>query len=89
MPINRPPNYAPIALDFFAISVSVATSASAVVAGVGPFAGIFVRTSASFTVISPTGASLVVDNAAKNTIIWVNGAFLSAIATATSQFGLV
>ena len=84
----RPPYYAPVANDFFAITASCATSASAIAAGVGPFAGIFFRTTTSLTVISFSGNSMKID-AEKNSFIWISGAYVSAIATATCQFGVL
>jgi len=86
---TRPANYAPIGFTFFDITTSVSTEASAVAAGVGPFAGLYIKTSTSLSITSFNGNTMVLDNIAKNTTIWVSGAFVSAIVTATSQFGLL
>jgi hypothetical protein len=86
---TRPPVYAPIAFDFFNITVSCSTVASARAAGVGPFAGLYFKVSSSVTIISPTGVSLVVDNVVKNTMLWISGNYLGAIATATSPYGVI
>lgn len=83
------PNLPPKGHLFFAVSVSVSSSGSAQAAGVGPFAGIFCVTSASFTITGNNGNTMAIDNAAKNAFIWMEGAFISIIATATSQFGVI
>lgn len=88
MSLSRRPDYAPIGFDFFKVTVSVSSEASAVAAGVGPFAGIYIVASTSFTVISLSGNSMPVDNAAKNTTIWVSG-FLSIISSVSTQYGLI
>lgn len=80
------PFQAPIGLDFAVVSVSVSTSVSAMAAGVGPFRGLFAITSCSFTVTGLNNNSMAIDNMAKNSTIWIQGAFISVIATATSLF---
>lgn len=82
------PNHAPVAQVFAVVSVSVSSQASAAAAGVGPFRGLFVITSASFTITGQNNNTIVIDNLAKNTTLWIEGAFISAIATATSIFML-
>lgn len=83
----RNPNYAPIAFDFVSIGVSVSTSASAIAAQVGPFAGLFFKTSASLTIISLNNTSLAVDNVVKNTTLWIQGNYISALST--SVIGII
>ena len=84
-----PPNLPTKAHVFFVVSVSVSSSGSAAAAGVGPFAGIFAITSCSFTITGPNGNTVNIDNLGKNAFIWMEGAFISAIATATSQYGVI
>jgi len=88
MPSNRSPNYAPIAFNFVVVSVSVSSEVSARAAGVGPFAGIFVRTATSLTVVSQTGNSISLDAVAANATIWLSGSFVSVISTATAVYAL-
>lgn len=82
------PNHALAARMFAVVSVSVSTETSAKAAGVGPFRGLFVITSASFTITGQNNNTMVIDNLAKNTTLWIEGSFISAIATATSIFML-
>lgn len=81
------PDYAPVINQFQPVRVSVDSEASANAASVGPFRGFFVNVSTSFTVASPNGKKMAVDNIAKNTTFWVQG-YLTAInasaATATT-----
>ena len=86
--ISRP-DYAPVANIFFGVTASVATSASAAAAGVGPFRGLFFITSSSVTIRGVNGNNISVDNVAKNTTLWIAGEFCTAIATATAQFGVM
>jgi hypothetical protein len=86
---TRPADYAPTVQDFFAISIAVNTVASARAAGVGPFAGLFFRSTSSVTVISPTGVSMVMDAVNKNTVLWISGNFVSVLATTTNVFGVI
>lgn len=89
MPFDRRPDYAPIAFNFKQVTVSVSSEASARLAGVGPFAGLFFISSASVSIVSPDGLStMVLDNVAKNATLWIAGNFCSVIATATSVFAL-
>lgn len=88
MPFNfSNPNHAPVAQTFVLVSVSVLTSASAIAAGIGPFRGLFFRTSSSVT-ISQDGNEIIVDNFVKNGILWIQGSFVAAIATATNVYAL-
>lgn len=82
-----PPQHAPVIQQFFVVSVSVSSSASAAAAGVGPFRGLFFITSSSVT-ISQDGVQIAVDNIAKNATLWIQGSFLSVIATATAVYGV-
>ncbi len=90
MPSFTNPNHAVVAQDFFLVSVSVSSSASAIAAGVGPFRGLFVNATTSFTIAGPSGNSMRVDALQANTFLWVQGAFLSAIVSVstTAIFGL-
>lgn len=81
------PLHAPVAQQFFVVSASVATSASAIAAGLGPFRGLFFKTSSSVT-ISQDGNTIVVDDFPKNGILWIQGSFVSAIVTATNVYAL-
>lgn len=83
------PKYAAKANDFFVVSVSVASRASAAAAGVGPFVGLFFRVSSSVTLISESGNSLILNDVARNTTLWIQGAYVSAIATATAVYGVI
>lgn len=81
------PHYAPTVNSFQPVRVSVDSEASASANQVGPFRGFFVNVSTSFTIASPNGKKMAVDNLAKNTTFWVQG-YLTAInasaATATT-----
>lgn len=81
------PLHAPIAQQFFVVSASVATSASAIAAGLGPFRGLFFKSSTSVT-ISQDGNEIIIDDFPKNGILWIQGSFVAAIATATNVYGL-
>lgn len=81
------PNHAPVAQQFFIVSVSVSTSASAIAAGVGPFRGLFFKTSTSVT-ISQDGNTIAVDDFPKNGILWIQGSFVAVIATATNVYAV-
>ena len=83
------PHLPQVANAFFVVSVSVATTASAIAAGVGPFRGLFFKASSSVTLVGLTGESLVLDNVAKNATIWIQGTYVSAISTATAVYALV
>jgi len=74
---------------FFVVSVSVSTSTSAMAAGVGPFRGLFFKTTSSVTMVGFNGNSIVLDAVQKNAIIWIQGNHISVIATATAVFGLI
>lgn len=92
MALPSDPNYSPKGNLFFPIAVSVSSEASAVAAGVGPFTGLYVKVSTSFTVIGINGISLQVNDQPRNPpILWIQGAYLSAInssaATATAAAG--
>lgn len=79
----------PTAAVFFNISVSVSTSASARVSAAFPaFRGLYFLSSTSLTVVGFNGQSLPLDNVAKNTTLWIQGSFVSVIATATAIWGL-
>lgn len=82
-------NHAAVALAFVVVSASCSTQASAQAAKIGPFRGLMVITSATFTITGHNGETLPIDNLAKNTVLWVEGAFISAIATATSIYALI
>lgn len=89
MPFDRRPDYAPIGFTFRVVSVSVSSEASARLAGVGPFAGLFFKTTASVTFVDiNTTSSLTVSDVAANTVLWISGNFCSVIATATSVYAL-
>jgi len=89
MPYDRRPDFAPIAFNFVVVSVSVSSEASARAAGVGPFAGLFFRTTTSVTIVSPDNrSSLLMSDVAANTTIWIAGNFCSLLATATAVFAL-
>lgn len=88
MSINDP-NYAPTVNAFAVVSVSVSSIVSARAAGVGPFRGIFAKTSCTFSITGINGNILPIDNLAKNTVLWIQGAYVSAIATATSQYMII
>lgn len=81
------PNYAPVAMQWFQVTVSVSSSASAVAAGVGPFRGLFFPVTSS-TVISQDGLFMAVDAVQKNGMLWVQGSFLAIIASASAIYGL-
>lgn len=87
MPAPFSPFATPVAQQFFVVSVSVSTSASAVAAGIGPFRGLFFKTSSSVT-ISSDGNTIDIDNFAKNGILWIQGGFVAAIVTATNVYAL-
>lgn len=87
MPAPFNPNHAPIALEFFVVSVSVSSSVSAAAAGVGPFRGLFFKTSSSVSFIQD-GNEIILDNFVKNGTLWIQGGFVSAIVTATNVYGL-
>lgn len=82
------PLYTPVINDFFVVSVSVSSSASAVAAGVGPFRGLFFKTSSSVT-ITMDDKSIDIDNFIKNSTLWIQGSYLSVIATATAVYGVL
>ena len=86
--VNKP-TFAPTVNLFAVVSVSVSTAVSAAAAGVGPFRGIFCITSTSLTIVGVNGNSLPLDNIAKNTLLWIQGNFVSAIATATSAYMVI
>lgn len=88
------PHYVAKVNQFFPIAVSVSSPASAAAAGVGPFVGLMLKVSSSFTIIGIDGTSLIVNDApaTKNLpAIWIQGAYLGAInasaATATATAG--
>lgn len=81
-------NHAPVVSTFAVVSVSVSSSASAVAAGVGPFRGIFVKTTASINITGNNGNTLTASDVQPNTFLWIEGAFINAIATATAIFAL-
>lgn len=88
MPSFTNKNHAPVALTFVVVSVSVSSQASAAAAGIGPFRGLYIITSTTFSINGQNGQIIPIDNAAKNTFIWIEGAFIGAIATATSIYAL-
>jgi hypothetical protein len=88
MAINNP-NYAPTVNQFQLVSASVATAASAAAAQVGPFRGLYFKTTSSVTIIGINGVSLALDAVQKNTMLWVQGDFISAIGTATAVYACV
>lgn len=81
------PTHAPVAQQFFSVTVSVSSSASAIAAGVGPFRGLIFRTTGS-CVITQDGNNLILDaiNPTPNSygILWVQGSYLSVIASTAS-----
>jgi len=85
MPFDR--NRTPIAGDLKLITVSVSTVASASVPT--GYRGLFLITSCSMTIVTPGGTSVPLDNLAKNSFIWMEIAFVSVIATATSAYGII
>lgn len=82
-------NHAPVAANFIVVSASCSTQASAQAAGIGPFRGLFAITSCSFTITGHNQQTLAIDNMAKNSTIWIEGSFISVIATATSLYALI
>lgn len=78
----------PVALTFVVVSVSVSSQASAQAAGIGPFRGLYIITSTTFSINGQNGQILPMDNIAKNTFIWIEGSFIGAIVTATSIYAL-
>lgn len=80
--------HAPVAQAFAVVSVSVSSQTSAAAAGVGPFRGLYIITSTTFTITGQNGLTMPLDNVAKNTFLWIEGSFISAIATATSIYAL-
>lgn len=95
MPLNRPQNYPPIAFSFAVVSVSVSSETSARAAGVGPFAGLFFRTTTSVTIVpvqasgvNSQAAVLTVSDVAANTTLWIAGSYCSVLATATAVFAI-
>ncbi len=88
------PKYVDKVNQFFPITISVSSSASAIAAGVGPFVGLYLKVSSSFTIIGIDGTSLVVNDQPRTgtaPVLWVQGAYLGAInasaATATTAAG--
>ena len=82
---NRP-LYAPTVNTFAVVSVSVSSSTSAAAVGVGPFRGLYFITTSSVTIVGINGNSMALDAIQKNTMLWIQGSYLSVIATATSQY---
>mgnify|MGYP001612910373 CR=1 FL=1 len=83
------PNFPPVVNDFFVVSVSVSSPTSAAAAGVGSFRGLYFRTSSSVSIVGLSGNSIDIDNFAKNSILWIQGAYVSVIATATNVYGVI
>ena len=81
-------NHAQVVSLFAVVSVSVSTSTSAIAAGVGPFRGLFFRTTTSITITGNNGNTLLLSDVNANTFIWIEGAFCSLLATATAVFAL-
>lgn len=81
----------PVATDLILVlsSVSTSTSAMTTAAGAGPFRGFWIKTSTSFSFTTFNGVQVDVDNAAKNSFIWIQAAFVHVIATATSLYGAI
>lgn len=88
MSINYDPNFAPTAILAVLVTASVATSASAALAQLGPFRGIYIQTSTSFTIAQSDGSTVAFNDMPKGTTLWIAGEFISAIATATAVFAL-
>lgn len=78
------PHLAAIALKAIPVTASVATSASAMVAGLGPFRFLFLQTSSSFSITQFDGTTCSFNDVKGN--LWVGGAFVHAISTATALF---
>lgn len=76
-----------IAQNLLPIVVSVSTSASASVPT--GYRGFFFGTSASLTFVCVNGTSVAIDNFPKNTFLWVQAAYVTILATATSIYGIV
>lgn len=88
MAVQSPVN-APVINGFFVVSVSVSSSTSAALAGVGPFRGLFFKVSSSVTLVGINGNEIALNDVAKNVTLWMQGAYISVIATATCVFGVV
>jgi len=84
-----PVNNAGVINAYAVVSVSVSSSTSAALAGVGPFRGLFFRTSSSISMVGVNGNTIDLDNIAKNVTLWIQGNYVSVIATATSVFMVV
>ena len=89
MTFPNKPTFGQTVCDIVPIQVSVSSEASAAVNGAGICRGFFALVSTSFTITSPSGKRLAVDNLTKNSIIWVQG-YASTInasaATSTATF---
>ena len=82
------PNFTPTAEIAILVTASVLTSASAKAAGLGPFRGLYINTSTSFTVAHSNDTSVSYNDFGKGSYLWVAGEFLSAISTATAIYAL-
>jgi hypothetical protein len=80
MIIGRP-DYAPTVNQFSPITVSVSSSASAELAlgRSGPFRGILCIASTSLTIMGANDKPLILDNIAKNQVLWVQGKYVAAL----------
>lgn len=77
------PQFSNVAMLIVPVTASVSTVASAKISQVGPFRGLFLRSTASFTLNGIDGNDVLFD-AVPPGFFWVQGNFLSVIATATA-----
>mgnify|MGYP001564128714 CR=1 FL=1 len=72
MSVNRP-DYAPTVNSFQPIQVSVSSFASAKLAGVGPFRGVFALVSTSLSITDINGKRAALNNISPNVVLWIQG----------------
>ena len=82
------PNFTPTAALAVLVTSSVSTSASAAATQQGPFRGVYINTSTSFTMVGINDANVAFNDIGKGTVLWVAGKFINVIATATAIFVL-
>lgn len=82
------PNFAPTGVLSVLVTASVLTSTSAKAAQLGPFRGIYVNTTTSFTITQQDNSTVSYNAMPQGTTLWVAGEFVSAIATATALYVL-
>lgn len=82
------PNFAPTAALAVNVSAAVSSSASAAAAQLGPFRGLYINTSTSFTMVQIDNTSVSFNDVPKGTTLWLAGKYVNVLATATAAYAL-